>query len=87
MHVSDAIDQDRLNQHVNGYRIEVVEPLHKLRLTLDETEGIAADLTWEGLFPVVQEQPHILRVRQPSHAERAAFRPTRQLERTHRDRR
>ena len=61
VHLSDAIDQDRLNQHVNGYRIEVNEPLHKLRLVLDETEGIAADLTWEGLFDVVQEQPHILR--------------------------
>ena len=61
VHLSDAIDQDRLNQNVNGYRIEVIEPLHKLRLVLDETEGIAADLTWEGLFDVVQEQPHILR--------------------------
>src|ERR1700740_2444636 len=61
VHLSDAIDQDRLNQNVNGYRIEVSEPLHKLRLILDETEGMAADLTWEGLFDVVQEQPHILR--------------------------
>src|SRR6201996_8358175 len=61
VHLSDAIDQDRLNQNVNGYRIEVNEPLHKLRLVLDETEGIAADLTWQGLFDVVQEQPHILR--------------------------
>ena len=61
VHLSDSIDQDRLNQNVNGYRIEVSEPLRKLRLILDETEGIAADLTWEGLFDVVQEQPHILR--------------------------
>lgn len=61
VHVSDAIDSDRLNQHVNGYRVEVIEPLHKLRIVLDETEGIAADLTWKGLFDVVQEQPHVLR--------------------------
>ena len=61
VHLSDGIDQDRLNQHVNGYRIEVVEPLHKLRVILEETEGIAVDLTWEGLFDVVQEQPHVLR--------------------------
>ncbi|ATA29299.1 hypothetical protein MLM_3255 [Mycobacterium lepraemurium] len=61
VHLCDAIDQDRLNQHVNGYRIEVKEPLRKLRLVLDETEGVTADLTWEGLFDVVQEQPHILR--------------------------
>ena len=61
VHLSDAIDQDRLNQHVLGYRIEVNEPLHQLRIVLDETEGIAADLTWNGLFDVVQEQRHILR--------------------------
>lgn len=48
VHLSDAIDQDRLNQHVGAYRVEVIEPLHKLRIVLDETEGIAADLTWEG---------------------------------------
>ena len=61
MHLSDAIDQDRLNQHVGNYRVEVSEPLHKLRIILDQTEGIAADLTWNGLFDVVQEQRHILR--------------------------
>ena len=61
VHLSGAIDQDRLNQHIGNYRVEVVEPLHKLRIVLDETEGIAADLTWDGLFDVVQEQPHIMR--------------------------
>ncbi len=45
VHLSDAIDSDRLNQNVNSYRVEVTEPLRKLRLILDETEGIAADLT------------------------------------------
>ena len=61
VHLSDAIDGDRLHQHVNGYRIEVIEPLQKLRIVLDGTEGMACDLTWEGLFPVVQEQRHVLR--------------------------
>ena len=28
---------------------------------IDETEGMAVDLTWNGLFDVVQEQRHILR--------------------------
>ena len=28
VHLSDAIDQDRLNQHVGGYRVEVTDPLH-----------------------------------------------------------
>ena len=61
VHLSDAIDDDRLNQQVGGYRIEVVEPLRRLRLILEETEGISCDLTWEGSFDVVQEQPHVMR--------------------------
>lgn len=61
VHLSDAIDQDRLNQHVGGYRVEVTEPLKKIRIVLEETEGIAADLSWNRLFDVVQEQPHLMR--------------------------
>ncbi len=61
VHLSDAIDSDRLRQHVGNYRIEVSEPLHRLRVVLEETEGIAVDLAWQGLFDVVQEQPHLLR--------------------------
>jgi hypothetical protein len=61
VHLSDEIDDDRLHQHVGGYRIEVLEPLRRLRLVLEETEGIACDLTWEGAFDVLQEQPHVMR--------------------------
>ncbi|OBK74301.1 hypothetical protein [Mycobacterium sp. 1274761.0] len=61
VHLSDAIDQDRLNQNVLGYRVEVTEPLHQLRIVMDETEDMAVDLTWTGLYEVVQEQRHILR--------------------------
>ncbi|WP_314035593.1 hypothetical protein [Dietzia sp. CH92] len=60
LRLSDAIDDDRLNPHVGGYRIEVVEPLRELRLTLERTEGIAADLTWRGLFPAALEEPHAM---------------------------
>ncbi|ODQ95002.1 hypothetical protein BFG51_13635 [Dietzia alimentaria] len=56
--MSDAIDEDRLNPHVGGYRLEVIEPLREIRLTLERTEGIAADLTWRGLFPAALEDPH-----------------------------
>ena len=31
VHLGDAIDHDRLNPHVGGYRIEVPEPLQKVR--------------------------------------------------------
>lgn len=61
VHLSDAIDQNRLDQHVGGYRIEVIDPLHTIRLTLESTEGISFDLTWNGLFDVVQELPHVMR--------------------------
>lgn len=61
VHLSDEIGTDRLDQHVGNYRIEVQEPLHKLRVVLEETEGMALDLTWEGSFDVLQEQPHIMR--------------------------
>ncbi len=61
VHLSDAIDDDRLDQRVGNYRIEVVEPLRKLRVVLEETEGIGLDLTWEGSFDVLQEQPHVMR--------------------------
>ena len=58
---ADATGGDRLDQRVGPYRIEVSEPLRRLRVVLDETEGIAADLTWEGSFPVLREQPHVMR--------------------------
>lgn len=61
VHLSDAIDDDRLNQQVGGYRMEVSEPLRRLHLTLDETEGVAVDLTWNGLFDPILEQPHLMR--------------------------
>ncbi len=62
IHLSDVIDDDRrLEPQVGAYRIEVVEPLHKVRIVMEETEGIAVDMTWEGSFDVVQEQPHVMR--------------------------
>ena len=61
VHLGDPIDDDRLHQHVGAYRVEVLEPLHRLRIVLEETEGIGLDLTWEGSFDVLQEQPHVMR--------------------------
>jgi hypothetical protein len=59
---SDALGDDRLDQRVGPYRIEVLDPLHKLRLVCDGDEhGIGFDLTWEGSFPAVQEQAHVMR--------------------------
>lgn len=55
---SDAIDDDRMHQNVNGYRLDVVEPLQELHLTVAETEGVAVDLRWTGRFPAALEHPH-----------------------------
>jgi hypothetical protein len=63
VHFSDALTEDRLTQQVGPYRINVVDPLSRLRLTCDGDEhGIGFDLTWTGSFPAVQEQPHVMRV-------------------------
>ncbi|MFL6089944.1 MAG: hypothetical protein ACJ71Z_07370 [Aeromicrobium sp.] len=64
LHMGDACDPrgaDRMDQQVGTYCIEVVEPMRKLRVVLEETEGIGLDLTWDGSFPVVQELPHVMR--------------------------
>ncbi len=63
VHLGDALDPraDRLHQQVGGYRIEVTEPLQRLRVVMEQTEGISLDLAWEGSFPVLQEQPHVMR--------------------------
>lgn len=59
---SDALDERSLNLAVGGYRIEVLEPLQRLRVVCDggADGGIGFDLTWEGTCSAVQEQPHLL---------------------------
>jgi hypothetical protein len=62
LRLSDALGDDRSVQAVGPYRVEVVEPLHRIRLVCDGNEhGVAFDLTWEGSFPAVEEQHHVLR--------------------------
>ncbi len=59
---SDAMAANRLDQQVGPYRIEVVEPLQRVRLICDGDEyGIGFDLTWDGSFPVVDEAHHYIR--------------------------
>ncbi len=59
---SDALADNRLEQVVGPYRIEVVEPLSTLRLRCDADEhGIGFDLTWRASFPALDEEHHVLR--------------------------
>lgn len=58
---SDALDARGLEQRVGGYRIEVLEPLHQVRVICEGgSDSISFDLTWTGAFPAVEEEPHLL---------------------------
>lgn len=59
---SDALEERSLDLAVGGFRIEVLEPLRRLRVVCegDDAGGLGFDLTWEGSCPAVQEQPHLL---------------------------
>lgn len=58
---SDALGPDRMHQQVGPYRIEVLEPLEKIRVVCDgDDHGVGLDLTWEGSFPAVEEEPHFI---------------------------
>jgi len=62
VHFSDALGDDRLAPSVGGYRIEVIDPLHQIRLVCDGGDlGVSFDMTWNGSFPAVEEQPHVMR--------------------------
>ncbi len=57
---SDALDdQDRLAPAVGPFRIEIIEPLERLRFVCDgDDHGVGFDLEWVGSFPAVDEAPH-----------------------------
>ena len=58
---SDALGERSLEQRVGGYRIEVIEPLRRLRLRCAAPDGgVDFDLHWTAAFPAVQEEPHLM---------------------------
>lgn len=57
---SRVLNMERMEMSVGPLRVEVVKPLWKLRLIVEEHDGIAADLTIEGRsFPI--EEPRFTR--------------------------
>lgn len=60
---SDALDgHDRLHPAVGPFRIEVLEPLERVRFTCDGDEhGVGFDLTWQASYPALDESPHVWR--------------------------
>lgn len=60
LHASRVLGMERMDLSVGPIRIEVIEPLQKLRVVVDAAEGLAADLTFEGrAFPI--EEPRFMR--------------------------
>ena len=53
---------DRMDTTVGPFRVEVVEPLHRVRVIGEATEHpLAFDLTWTGAIPAFEEPQHFVR--------------------------
>ncbi len=59
LRLSDAVDVRGTQQQVGAYRVEVLEPLRRLRLVCDHPD-LGVDLTWEGSFDAVLEPRHVM---------------------------
>jgi hypothetical protein len=57
---SDALGEDRMRLAVGPLRIEVGEPLRRLRLTCED-DSLSYDLTWTADFPALWEPHHLQR--------------------------
>lgn len=59
---SDAMDDDRMRMEVGPIRIEVVEPLKRVRVLCEGGPGeVALDLEWTAAVPVHDEAHHHMR--------------------------
>lgn len=55
---------DRADTSVGPFRVEVLQPLRRLRFVVEPTEHpVALDVTWEGAIPAVAEPRQFLRSR------------------------
>jgi hypothetical protein len=56
LHASRHLHMERMDTQVGPIRVEVVEPLHKLRVVVEDNEhGISADLTITGRHAPIEE--------------------------------
>ena len=59
---SDALGPDRMSQEVGPIRIEVIEPLRRIRAVCDaEAYGLAFDLTYQATSEAFEEPRHIMK--------------------------
>lgn len=60
VHASRVLEMERMRLEVGPIRIEVLEPLQRLRISLASTEGISAEITCQGrAFPL--QEPRFTR--------------------------
>ena len=60
VHLSRILHHERMDTRVGPMKIDVLQPLHSVKITLDGAEGISGELTFEGRhFPV--EEPRFQR--------------------------
>jgi hypothetical protein len=60
IHASKVLNMERWDLEVGPIRIEVIEPLQTLKVTLASTDGLAAEILFEGrAFPI--EEPRFVR--------------------------
>jgi hypothetical protein len=61
LRASRHLGMERLDTHVGPIHVEVIEPLQRLRIVIDDNEhGIAADIVFEGTMAALQE-PRVTR--------------------------
>jgi len=60
LHASRILGYERMDLAVGPIRIDVLEPLQRLKVTITKTDGIAGEITFEGrAFPI--EEPRFVR--------------------------
>lgn len=60
---SRALTLDRMDTSCGPLRIEVLEPLQRIRVVCEENEwGVACDMTWEGTIPAHEEPGQVMRL-------------------------
>lgn len=60
LHASRILNMERMELSVGPVRIEVLEPLQRLKVSVERAEGLACELTFEGrAFPI--EEPRFVK--------------------------
>lgn len=62
LHASKTLHSDRATLRVGPVAIEILEPLRRLRVTVDEHDGLAADLTVTGVHHPIEEPRFLHRI-------------------------